>query len=170
MEIVTTSGEKITGCTQLMLCVLKNDLNFASKYLSEINAKNSIGWTALHIACRNSAKSSSIEMVEFLLKHGADPNARTNLGWTPLHMASKNSNDTSSLATVELLFQNGAVPINEETKKLKSDLEIRSLRDKVTKLEKDVDDMKKLLREHFDCAPDGPLYIEAKSRFENKNY
>ena len=54
---------RATGFTQLMLCVLNNDLESASKLLSEkdfksedINDKNSMSWTALHIACRNSAK------------------------------------------------------------------------------------------------------------------
>ena len=109
-----------TGFTQLMLYVLNNDLESASKYLSEkgcealseINDKNSIKWTALHIACRNSAKGqfSTNEMVEFLLKHGADPNVKDNYGYTPLHHASWYSNSESSLETVESLLRNGADP------------------------------------------------------------
>src|SRR3989344_1996982 len=104
-----------TGFTQLMLCVLNDDLENVSKYLSEINAKNSEGWTALHIACRNSANFSSDEMIDFLLKNGADPNAKNNKGWTPLHMASRYSTNGSSLATVELLIRNGA-DLNAKTK------------------------------------------------------
>jgi len=94
--------------TQLMLCVLNNDLETASSYIFEINDKNSEGWTALHIACRNSKTFSSEEMVYFLLRNGADSNAKANYGWTPLHYASKYSNSDSSLATVEALLRNGA--------------------------------------------------------------
>ena len=101
---------KATGFTQLMLCVLNNDLDNAKHYLLEINVQNSEGWTALHITCRNSKTFSSIEMVEFLLRNDADPNASTNDGYTPLHYASNYSNDTSSLATVEALLRNGANP------------------------------------------------------------
>jgi len=102
------------GFTQLMLCVLNNDLENASKYLSEINAKDNIGWTALHLACRNLKTFSSNEMVKFLLKNGADPNARAgNTDWTPLHYVSMYSAD-DSLATVEVLLKNGADP-NAET-------------------------------------------------------
>ena len=79
-----------TGFTQLMLCVLNNDLENVSKYLSEINAKNSEGWTALHIACRNSANFSSDEMIDFLLKNGADPNAKNKVGVTPLQYVPSN--------------------------------------------------------------------------------
>jgi len=96
--------------TQLMLCVLNNDLENASSYISEINAKNSEEWTALHIACRNSKTFSSEEMVDFLLKNGADPNAKNNNDCTPLHWASFYSNTGSSLATVEALLRNGADP------------------------------------------------------------
>ena len=101
---------RATGFTQLMLCVLNNDLDTSSKYLKEINAKNSIGWTALHIACRNSKTFSSEEMVKFLLEKGADPNVKDNFNSVPLHSASAVSNEDSSLATVELLLKNGADP------------------------------------------------------------
>jgi len=101
---------KATDFTQLMLCVLKNDLENAPHYLFEINAKNSEGWTALHIACRNSRTFSSEDMVDFLLKNGADPNAKENGGLTPLHLASIYSNSDSSLETVELLLRSNADP------------------------------------------------------------
>ena len=117
MEVV--DKDKLYNCspytqaknfTQLMLCVLNNNLKTALDYISEINAKNSEGWTALHIACINSKAFSSIEMVDLLLKNGADPNTKNNHGNTPLHFASAYSNDTSSLATVDLLLRSGADP------------------------------------------------------------
>ena len=48
--------------------------------------------------------------------------------------------------------------------------DVITLKDIVINLQKDIEDIKKLLKEHFDCAPDGPLYIEAKDRFENNRY
>ena len=48
--------------------------------------------------------------------------------------------------------------------------DVNILKDTVVNLQKDIEDIKKLLKEHFDCAPDGPLYIEAKERFENNRY
>jgi len=48
--------------------------------------------------------------------------------------------------------------------------DINILKDTIVNLQKDMEDIKKLLKEHFDCAPDGPLYIEAKDRFENNRY
>ena len=230
MEIVDKNKEyycdtftKATNFTQLMLCVLNNDLerkcealrnspsenalHYLSEKgcgaLSEINAKNSLGWTALHIACRNSFRDNSIVMIEFLLNNGADPNLKNNDGWTSLHFAVtylakdnrlaivelllrngadpnvKNSfgytpldlaSKHSPLEVVKFLIENGAVPVNNETKIIKLELENEALRKDVSVLQKEMGDIKNLLKEHFDCAPDGPLYIEAKSRFENKNY
>ena len=108
---------EVYDCSTLMLCVLNNDLKCASKLLlkkkcevlSEINTKNNEGNTVLHIACRDSLKRGSIEMVKFLLENGADLHAKNNNnGWTPLHYATVcSSTDTS---TVELLLRNGADP------------------------------------------------------------
>jgi len=105
------------GFTELMLCVLHNDLESASKLLSEkdfksedINDKNSMSWTALHIACRNSAGFSSEEMVTFLLEKGANPNVKDDTSCTPLHYASEYSNSESSLETIKILIRNGANP------------------------------------------------------------
>jgi len=193
MEIVDKNKEyycdtftKATNFTQLMLCVLNNDLerkcealrnspsenalHYLSEKgcgaLSEINAKNSLGWTALHIACRNSFRDNSIVMIEFLLNNGADPNLKNSFGYTPLDLASKHS----PLEVVKFLIENGAVPVNNETKIIKLELENEALRKDVSVLQKEMGDIKNLLKEHFDCAPDGPLYIEAKGRFENRNY
>ena len=105
-----SSHIQATGFTQLMICVLNNDLENASSYIGDINSKNSIEWTALHIACRNSKTFSSEEMVSFLLEKGADPNAKNNNDNTPLHLAAGYSNEDSSLETVYLLLKNGADP------------------------------------------------------------
>jgi len=58
--------------------------------------------------------------------------------------------------------------ITYDIKQMSDDINI--LKDTIVNLQKDMEDIKKLLKEHFDCAPDGPLYIEAKDRFENNRY
>lgn len=133
------------------------------------NAKENDDWTPLHCATKYSSEGSDISLktIEFLLRNGADPNARTkNTGLTPLHFACA----SRFSKTVELLLRYGAIPINEEMKRLKLELENRSLRKDVTNLQLKVNMIEKLLKEHFDCAPDGPLYVEAKNRFANRNY
>ena len=50
----------------------------------DVNSKNSIGVTPLHVAALNNT-----EACEMLLKYGADVNSITNLGYTPLHYAAK---------------------------------------------------------------------------------
>ena len=49
----------------------------------DVNAKNSLGETPLHVA----VEWSSIEAAQLLLAHGANVNARNNEGKTPLHEA-----------------------------------------------------------------------------------
>ena len=99
-----------TNFTQLMLCVLNNDVKNAANYIGDINTKSSYDSTALHIACKNSKRFSFEEMVEFLLRNGADPNAKDNDDWTPLHHAVYDPNNTGSLEIVDLLLRNGADP------------------------------------------------------------
>ena len=50
----------------------------------DVNSKNSIGATPLHVAALNNT-----EACEMLLKYGADVNSTTNLGYTPLQYAAK---------------------------------------------------------------------------------
>jgi len=104
------SDLKKQGYTELMYCVLKNDLKAVKEIISKdtINANNDIGETVLHIACIIS--SSNIKIVELLLKNGADPNAKTNFNERPLHYASKTSTNTISIAIVEALLRSGADP------------------------------------------------------------
>ena len=70
---------------------------------AEVNAKNSVGQTPLHIAAYNASISGGAhkDIVELLLANGADINARDQEGQTPLHC-------TFSRAVAELLLAKGA--------------------------------------------------------------
>jgi ankyrin repeat protein len=49
----------------------------------DLHAKDSLGYTPLHNACKN----CHAEVVKALLEKGADVHAKNNDGWTPLHYA-----------------------------------------------------------------------------------
>ena len=70
-----------------------------------INQKNTIGWTALMLACRNSRTCSSERIVRMLIHMGADVTLQDNDGWTALMLASKHSHTDSSDATVRMLIK-----------------------------------------------------------------
>jgi ankyrin repeat protein len=97
---LTTSG----GCTPLIKALLEKDettcIGILESECTTINTKNDVGWTALHIACRNNL----FDFVTMLLDHGADPNIQEDSGWTSLIMASR----YSKLAIVKTLLDHGA--------------------------------------------------------------
>ena len=97
-----------TNFSPLMKAILKHDLNSIKENLQDINAVNSIGWTALMIASRNSNIWSSNDIVELLLNNGADPNFKNENGWTALMSVSGYSREESSEKTVEILLEKGA--------------------------------------------------------------
>jgi len=119
IEYPCSSITKSSGFTPLMHAVMDKDLNQVkeliknskednfSKEGKSLDSKNTEGWTALMLACRNSNvgnKEIGLEIVKVLLKGGADPNLKNNKGWTALMHASRNSNTDSSIETVELLL------------------------------------------------------------------
>lgn len=61
-------------------CLLKNGAN--------VNLKNNLGETPLHMSCR---VYYNTDFVELLLKHGADPNEKDNSGNIPLTIALTNN-------------------------------------------------------------------------------
>lgn len=63
-----------------------NDLEYVQKYIENrgnVNVKDEIGYTALHIAAEN----KNFEMCELLLTNGANVNAKNKSGNTALHLA-----------------------------------------------------------------------------------
>ncbi|MBN1805147.1 MAG: ankyrin repeat domain-containing protein [Sedimentisphaerales bacterium] len=83
--------------------VAEGDINQARSLLSqgaEINQKNRMGWTLLHMAVRNQNK----EIAELLTTKGADMNLTDNRGQTPLHLAV----NTGQKEMVQLLVSKGA--------------------------------------------------------------
>jgi ankyrin repeat protein len=106
----TTSS---TGFTPLMkLVMLTNEHPFLNEYISRhvdiINSKNTKGWTALMLACKNSNRTSSLDTIKILLKYGADVNLQSYNDRTALIYAAGCSNFDSSVETVRLLINNGA--------------------------------------------------------------
>src|SRR5437868_8881399 len=86
---------KSVGFTKLMLLASKarelNDDNAIKNYINEnmheLNAQNDKGWTALMIACRNSATVSTESIVKILIDAGADLNLQEKEGCTALMLA-----------------------------------------------------------------------------------
>ena len=67
---------------------------------ADVNAKDSVGWTPLHLAAIYDHK----ETVELIIANGADVNAKDEGGLTPLHNAAYEGHKE----IVELLIANGA--------------------------------------------------------------
>jgi ankyrin repeat protein len=87
---------------ELFAAARKGDFTTAkdllSKYPEMTNAKDSGGWTLLHMVYNNR------ELIEYLIKNGADINARSDGLWTLLHSQAYGG----YLDGVELLLQHGA--------------------------------------------------------------
>jgi len=87
----------------LIDAVVDGDIDLVKSKISageDVNSKNRMNWTLLHIAIRKSQK----EVITFLLDKGADINAKDNRGKTPLHLAV----EFSQKDVVEKLIAKGA--------------------------------------------------------------
>ncbi|XP_064083974.1 serine/threonine-protein phosphatase 6 regulatory ankyrin repeat subunit A-like [Macrobrachium nipponense] len=72
------------GDTMLHLAALKGHRELVQLLISKganVNDKNNIGWTALHV------HSNDVSVVQELIESGATADAHDNQQWTPLHLA-----------------------------------------------------------------------------------
>lgn len=81
---------------------------YLNLYPNQVDNEDSIGKTALMIACQYARKLSSIETIKILLSHKADVNIRTIQGSTALMFATMNSNMHSFDEIIELLLEHHA--------------------------------------------------------------
>lgn len=94
------------GFTQLLHRVVQNEcFNLLFKVLTnpkctQINARNSLGRTALHEACLRGS-----QMAEVLLKSGASVNLRDSNGYTPLHVSFLELFKALNLIIVSIMFR-----------------------------------------------------------------
>tara|TARA_R110002095_G_scaffold128661_1_gene111447 strand:+ start:1669 stop:2157 length:489 start_codon:yes stop_codon:yes gene_type:complete len=91
------------------------DMEELLKKGADINAKNNINFTPLHMAVYN----ENLNMIKFLLNNGADVNSKDKSNQTPLHMAAYMNN----FDIVALLLHNGAnITIKNSRNKTAGDL------------------------------------------------
>lgn len=88
---------------------LINDNPFLEHLLSlynfDLNKKNAVGDTALHMAVKN----GKLDAISTLLKNEADVNSTNNQGETPLYLATTSTFKIKN-ALVQILLENGAKP------------------------------------------------------------
>jgi ankyrin repeat protein len=95
---------------------------------ADVNTKNNLGYTPLHIA---SKEGGSVEVIETLIAQGTDVNVMDNMANTPLHLAIKESD----LEIVKLLLNLGARrDIEDRNKKTPLDLAQESTNVEIKKL------------------------------------
>ncbi|CAB0031612.1 unnamed protein product [Trichogramma brassicae] len=90
-----------------------------------IDARDSRGDTALHLAVKNNARG----MIELLLREGANPNSVNAAGSTPLHVACERTEDASTLEDAASLTELIIVQVNAR-KELTLALDAKNGRDK----------------------------------------
>jgi len=92
-------------CAAIHYLALNGPINMVEMALrlgSDINTRDSLGYTPLHHAC--ASFGSTTEMVSFLLNNGADVNAVGNHGTTPLHVACR----YTEVGIIDTLIKHGS--------------------------------------------------------------
>ncbi|MFB0554352.1 MAG: ankyrin repeat domain-containing protein [Phycisphaerae bacterium] len=114
--------QKGAEVTSIQSAAFIGDLNKVKAFIGEgadVNNKNVLGITALHVA----ASASRKEVAEFLIVKGADINASVRNGETPLHWAAR----AASREVVELLISKGA-DVNAKDKRGRTPLSLAEQR------------------------------------------
>lgn len=115
-EYKCSSTASSTGFTILHKLVIMthkypNLNNFLVEYLKDypnINETNNKGWTALHLAAKNSKLYSSEETVKILINAGINLNLQSICGWSAFHLATRYLEYDSTEQTVKILVDAGA--------------------------------------------------------------
>lgn len=100
LDLLTAKGGDIPPTSSLLIAARKGNLAEAKSFLekgADVNAKDWLGWTALHYA----AKEGNKDMVQLLITKGAKVNASNKDGLMPLHQATDQD-------CVEILIANKA--------------------------------------------------------------
>ncbi len=100
------------GFTKLMIDITEGK---PLKKIKNINATNSLGYTALMLACLKSRELGN-DNVKILLENKADPNISNKFGITPLIQAVKNCGTLSTEETVKILLDDPRTDPNLQTR------------------------------------------------------
>ena len=107
----THEYSKASHINALMKCIImRKDISIIEQQLafSDINHKNSDGYTALMIAVEQNHVFDNIQVIKLLLKHEADVNITNNVRETALLLAVSSTNNEINGYLVKLLLDHGA--------------------------------------------------------------
>ncbi|KAK4011188.1 hypothetical protein OUZ56_020301 [Daphnia magna] len=73
----------------------------------DVNAKNNVGWNALHHLCWNKSNSNLIDAIRLLIRKGIDFNAKSKYGQNALHFLCWDNSDSNLTDAIRLFIQLG---------------------------------------------------------------
>ncbi len=115
-EVVLNRGKDRKSSLLFTLVYANSNVTNVIKMLldkgADINYKNELGWTPLHVAV---GKWNNNKVIEFLVKNGADVNAENNKGQIPFDLAQHNNKDLLK----KLSKTESKVQIKQKTKESK---------------------------------------------------
>lgn len=73
----------------------------------EVNAKDKVGWSALHYLCVYNSTSNLINATKILIKQGIDVNAKSTNGRNALHYLCFYNSGSNLIGAVQILIEHG---------------------------------------------------------------